>query len=267
MGNLALKDLLITDGLTDAFNDYHMGITAENVVAQVSLTREQQDEFALNSQKKAISAIEQGKFVAEIAPVEVVTRRSTTLVDTDEYPKANTTIETLQSLRPAFKKDGSVTAGNASGINDCGSAIIVASEAAVEKYNLTPLAEIVSYAQAGVAPEVMGLGPVPAVLQALSKAKLSLSDIGLFEFNEAFAGQALGVMHELSKDTGVHVEDLNKRANLNGGAISLGHPLGASGNRILVTLIHEMRRSETEYGLATLCVGGGMGTAVIIKRV
>ncbi|PSW60874.1 acetyl-CoA C-acyltransferase [Photobacterium kishitanii] len=267
MGSLTLKDLLVTDGLTDAFHHYHMGVTAENVVIKEGLTREQQDVFALNSQKKAISAIEQGKFVSEIVPIEVVTHRATTIVDTDEYPKSNTTIESLQSLRPVFKLDGTVTAGNASGINDCGSAIIVASESAVEKYNLTPLAEIVSYAQAGVAPEIMGLGPVPAVLQALSKAKLSLGDIDLFEFNEAFAGQALGVMSELAKDTGVHVEDLSRRVNVNGGAIALGHPLGASGNRILVTLIYEMLRSNAKYGLATLCVGGGMGTAVIIKHI
>lgn len=267
MGNLSLTDLLIADGLTDAFHQYHMGVTAENVVAKVGLTREQQDNFALNSQLKAVNAIEQGKFVDEIVPVEVVTRRATSVVDTDEYPKANTTIETLQSLRPAFKKDGSVTAGNASGINDGGSAIIVASEAAVEKYGLKPLAEITSYAQAGIAPEIMGLGPVPAVLQALDKANLTLNDVGLFEFNEAFAGQALGVLHELAKETGSQVEDLGERANVNGGAIALGHPLGASGNRILVSLVHEMGRRETEYGLATLCVGGGMGTAVVLKRV
>ena len=267
MGNFTLNDLLITDGLTDAFNEYHMGVTAENVVSHVGLTREQQDNFALASQQKAVAAIDQGKFVDEIASVEVVTRRATTVVDTDEYPKASTTIETLQNLRPAFKKDGSVTAGNASGINDGGSAIIVASEAAVKQYGLKPLAEITSYAQAGVSPELMGLGPVPAVLQALKKAQLNLDDVGLFEFNEAFAGQALGVLHELAKETGSQVEDLGERANVNGGAIALGHPLGASGNRILVSLIHEMGRRDTEYGLATLCVGGGMGTAVILKRV
>ena len=267
MGNLEMTDLLIADGLTDAFNQYHMGVTAENVVAKVGLSREQQDNFALLSQQKAVNAIEQGRFVAEVTPVEVVSRRETTIVDTDEYPKANASIESLSGLRAAFKKDGSVTAGNASGINDGGSAIIVASEAAVKKYNLTPLAEIESYAQAGVAPEIMGLGPVPAVLQALEKANLTLDDIGLFEFNEAFAGQALGVMHELSEKTHSKVEDLAERTNVNGGAIALGHPLGASGNRILVSLIHEMGRRNTQYGLATLCVGGGMGTAVILKRV
>jgi len=267
MGNLELTDLLIADGLTDAFNSYHMGVTAENVVEKVGLTREQQDNFALSSQQKAVAAIEQGYFKAEICPVDVVSRRGTTVVDTDEYPKADASIEVLSQLRPAFKRDGSVTAGNASGINDGASAIIVASEAAVKKYNLTPLAEIESYAQAGIAPEIMGLGPVPAVLKALKKANLSLDEIDLLEFNEAFAGQALGVLHEVAKETGSKVEDLVERANVNGGAIALGHPLGASGNRIIVSLLHEMTRRNNKYGIATLCVGGGMGTAVILKRV
>ncbi|PSV45002.1 acetyl-CoA C-acetyltransferase [Photobacterium sp. GB-36] len=267
MGNLELSDLLIADGLTDAFNNYHMGVTAENVVEKVGLTREQQDNFALASQQKAVAAIEQGKFVDEITPVEVVGRRATVIVDTDEYPKQDASIEGLAKLRPAFKRDGSVTAGNASGINDGGSAIIVVSEAAVNKYNLTPLAEIESYAQAGIAPEIMGLGPVPAVLKALDKAQLSIDKIERLEFNEAFAGQALGVLYEVAKETNSKVEDLVERANINGGAIALGHPLGASGNRILVSLLHEMRRREDKYGIATLCVGGGMGTAVILKRV
>ncbi|WP_305403635.1 acetyl-CoA C-acetyltransferase [Photobacterium leiognathi] len=267
MGNLELSDLLITDGLTDAFNNYHMGVTAENVVEKVGLTREQQDNFALASQQKAVAAIEQGKFVDEITPVEVVGRRETVVVDTDEYPKQNASIEGLAKLRPAFKRDGSVTAGNASGINDGGSAIIVVSEAAVNKYNLTPLAEIESYAQAGIAPEIMGLGPVPAVLKALDKAQLSIDKVERLEFNEAFAGQALGVLYEVAKETNAKVEDLVERANVNGGAIALGHPLGASGNRILVSLLHEMLRREDQYGIATLCVGGGMGTAVILKRV
>ncbi|KJG02254.1 acetyl-CoA C-acetyltransferase [Photobacterium angustum] len=267
MGNLELSDLLIADGLTDAFNNYHMGVTAENVVEKVGLTREQQDNFALASQQKAVAAIEQGKFADEITPVEVVGRRATVVVDTDEYPKQDASIEGLAKLRPAFKRDGSVTAGNASGINDGGSAIIVVSEAAVNKYNLTPLAEIESYAQAGIAPEIMGLGPVPAVLKALDKAQLSIDKIERLEFNEAFAGQALGVLYEVAKETNSKVEDLVERANVNGGAIALGHPLGASGNRILVSLLHEMRRREDQYGIGTLCVGGGMGTAVILKRV
>ncbi|KHT63963.1 acetyl-CoA acetyltransferase [Photobacterium gaetbulicola] len=268
MGSLSLDDLLISDGLTDVFNKYHMGVTAENVVAKVGLTREQQDNFALASQQKAVAAIEQGKFAGEIAPVEVTVRRKTSVVDTDEYPKADASIEGLAKLRPAFKKEGgSVTAGNASGINDGASAIIVASEAAVEKYGLKPLAEIESYAQAGIAPEIMGLGPVPAVIKALDKAELNIADIGLFEFNEAFAGQALGVLHELADELGTQVEDLAERSNVNGGAIALGHPLGASGNRIIVSLLHEMRRRGTEHGLATLCVGGGMGTAIVLKSV
>ncbi|GAL02726.1 3-ketoacyl-CoA thiolase [Photobacterium aphoticum] len=226
MGSLELADLLISDGLTDVFNNYHMGVTAENVVEKVGLTREQQDNFALASQQKAVAAIEQGKFVDEIAPVEVVSRRETKVVDTDEYPKADASIEGLAKLRPAFKREGgSVTAGNASGINDGASAIIVASEAAVAKYGLTPLAEVESYAQAGVAPEVMGLGPVPAVIKALDKANLKLDEVGLFEFNEAFAGQALGVLHELADELNVKVEDIAERSNVNGGAIALGHPL------------------------------------------
>ncbi|KMV29030.1 acetyl-CoA C-acetyltransferase [Photobacterium swingsii] len=267
MGNLEMTDLLIADGLTDVFNNYHMGVTAENVVAKVGLTREQQDNFALASQQRAVAAIEQGTFKDEIAPVEVTVRRKTSVVDTDEYPKADASIEGLAKLRPAFNKEGSVTAGNASGINDGGSAVIVASEAAVKKYGLTPLAEIQSYAQAGVAPEVMGLGPVPAVMKALEKANLSVDQVGLFEFNEAFAGQALGVLHELADELNVQVEDIAERSNVNGGAIALGHPLGASGNRIIVSLLHEMRRRNTEYGLATLCVGGGMGTAIVLKSV
>lgn len=268
MGSLEMSDLLIADGLTDVFNNYHMGVTAENVVAKVGLNREQQDNFALASQQKAVAAIEQGKFADEIVPVEVTVRRKTNVVDTDEYPKADASIEGLAKLRPAFKKEGgSVTAGNASGINDGASAIIVASEAAVEKYGLTPLAEITSYAQAGVAPEVMGLGPVPAVVKALDKAALKIADVGLFEFNEAFAGQALGVLHDLADELDTQVEDLSERSNVNGGAIALGHPLGASGNRIIVSLLHEMRRRGTEHGLATLCVGGGMGTAIVLKSV
>jgi acetyl-CoA C-acetyltransferase len=238
------------------------------VVAKVGLTREQQDNFALASQQKAVAAIEQGKFADEIVPVEVTVRRETNIVDTDEYPKADASIEGLAKLRPAFKKEGgSVTAGNASGINDGASAIIVASQAAVEKYGLTPLAEIQGYAQAGIAPEIMGLGPVPAVTKALDKAQLSISEVGLFEFNEAFAGQALGVLHQLSDELDAQVEDLAERSNVNGGAIALGHPLGASGNRIIVSLLHEMRRRGTDHGLATLCVGGGMGTAIVLKSV
>ncbi|WP_087024966.1 acetyl-CoA C-acetyltransferase [Thaumasiovibrio subtropicus] len=267
MGSLELTDLLINDGLTDVFNEYHMGLTAENVVAEVGLTREQQDAFALASQQKAVAAIEAGRFKDEIEPVEVKTRKGVVVVDTDEYPKADASAEGLAKLRPAFKKDGSVTAGNASGINDGASVIIVASEAAVEKHNLKPIAEVTSYAQAGLDPKIMGLGPVPAVTKALSKADLSIQDIGLFELNEAFAGQALGVAHQLCEQHDTDLDALLERSNVNGGAIALGHPLGASGNRIIVSLIHEMRRRGTEYGVASLCVGGGMGTAIVLKAV
>ncbi|MFP2768258.1 acetyl-CoA C-acetyltransferase [Oceanisphaera sp. KMM 10153] len=267
MGDMALSDLLINDGLTDVFNKYHMGVTAENVVAQENISREQQDALAVASQAKAVAAIEAGHFKAEIVPVEVKTRKETLTVDTDEYPKAGTTTESLARLRPAFKSDGSVTAGNASGINDGGSAIIVASKAAVEKYGLTPLAEVVSYGQGGINPDIMGLGPVPAIEQALTRAGLTLAQMERLELNEAFAGQALGVVKQLSGKHDIAEQALLEKTNINGGAIALGHPLGASGNRILVTLLYELQRSNSELGLASLCVGGGMGTAVVLKRV
>ena len=267
MGNMALTDLLINDGLTDVFNQYHMGVTAENVAKQVGITREQQDQYALASQMKAVAAIEGGNFKAEIAPVEVKVRRETLVFDTDEYPKANATLESLQKLRPAFDKEGSVTAGNASGLNDGASAVILASESAVKQHNLKPLAEVVSYAQAGLDPKIMGLGPVPAVTKALTKAELATDDIDCYELNEAFAAQALGVIHRLAEEHNVPVNSILDKANPNGGAIALGHPLGASGNRILVSLIHELNRSNGQYGVASLCVGGGMGTAVIVKSI
>jgi acetyl-CoA C-acetyltransferase len=267
MGDMALSDLLINDGLTDVFNKYHMGVTAENVVAQENISREQQDALAVASQAKAVAAIEAGHFKAEIVPVEVKTRKETLTVDTDEYPKAGTTTESLARLRPAFKSDGSVTAGNASGINDGGSAIIVASKSAVEKYGLTPLAEVVSYGQGGLNPEIMGLGPVPAIEQALTRAGLTLAQMERLELNEAFAGQALGVVKQLSNQHDIPEPALLEKTNINGGAIALGHPLGASGNRILVTLLYELQRSNSSLGLASLCVGGGMGTAVVLKRV
>lgn len=267
MGDMALSDLLINDGLTDVFNKYHMGVTAENVVAQENISRDEQDALAAASQTKAVAAIKAGHFKDEIVPVEVKTRKETITVDTDEYPKDGTTVESLGRLRPAFKSDGSVTAGNASGINDGGSAIIVASKSAVEKYGLTPLAEVVGYGQGGIDPTIMGLGPVPAIKQALSRANLTLAQMERLELNEAFAGQALGVVRQLSSQHDIAEQTLLEKTNVNGGAIALGHPLGASGNRILVTLLHELQRSQTELGLASLCVGGGMGTAVILKRV
>ncbi|KGK11607.1 acetyl-CoA C-acetyltransferase [Vibrio navarrensis] len=267
MGHLSMQDLLIADGLTDVFNQYHMGVTAENVAKQVGISREMQDQYALASQQKAVAAIEAGKFKQEIVPVEVKQRRETVLFDSDEYPKANATLEGLKGLRPAFDKEGSVTAGNASGINDGASAIILASEHAVKTYGLQPLAEVVSYAQSGLAPEIMGLGPVEAVTKALAKAQLSTDDIDVYELNEAFAAQALGVIHKLAEQHQVSVASIQDKANLNGGAIALGHPLGASGNRILVTLIHELHKQDGQFGVASLCVGGGMGTAVIVKTV
>lgn len=267
MGNMNLTDLLINDGLTDVYNQYHMGVTAENVAKEVGLSREQQDEYALASQLKAVSAIEAGKFKDEIVSVDVKKRRETIVFDTDEYPKPEATLSGLAKLRPAFDREGTVTAGNASGINDGASAVIVASESAVKQYGLTPLAEIVSYAQSGLAPEVMGLGPVEAVTKALAKAELKTDDIDVYELNEAFAAQALGVIHQLADKHQVSVSSILDKANPNGGAIALGHPLGASGNRILVSLIHELNRGQGQYGVASLCVGGGMGTAVVIKSI
>ncbi|MDC5855862.1 acetyl-CoA C-acetyltransferase [Vibrio europaeus] len=267
MGNMNLTDLLINDGLTDVYNQYHMGVTAENVAKEVGLSREQQDEYALASQLKAVSAIEAGKFKDEIVSVDVKKRRETIVFDTDEYPKPEATLSGLAKLRPAFDREGTVTAGNASGINDGASAIIVASESAVKQHGLTPIAEIVSYAQSGLAPEVMGLGPVEAVTKALAKAELKTDDIDVYELNEAFAAQALGVIHQLANKHQVSVSSILDKANPNGGAIALGHPLGASGNRILVSLIHELNRGQGQYGVASLCVGGGMGTAVVIKSI
>lgn len=266
MGNQQLVDTMIHDGLTDAFNEYHMGMTAENIAEQYAIDRETQDAFALRSQQRAISAIEQGRFNDEIAPIDVVQRRATVTFSQDEYPRAETTLETLSKLRPAFKKDGSVTAGNASGINDGGVAFILASEHAVKQHNLQPIAEIVSYGQGGLDPAYMGLGPVPAIKQALDRAQMSLADIELLELNEAFAAQALGVMHGLSEEHQLPMSWFDDKTNVNGGAIALGHPLGASGGRVLTTLIYEMEKRQVNYGLASLCIGGGMGTAVIVKR-
>ncbi|MBR9786988.1 MAG: acetyl-CoA C-acetyltransferase [Vibrionaceae bacterium] len=266
MGHQNLEDSIIKDGLTDAFHHYHMGITAENIAQKFELTREEQDAFALRSQMKAAHAIESGFFNEEIAPITIVNRRRQVEVKQDEYPKLDCTYEALQKLKPAFTPDGSVTAGNASGINDGASAILLASESAVERLNLTPLAEIIEYGQGAIAPEVMGLGPVPAVANALNKANLSIEDIQVFELNEAFAAQALGVVHSLADQHNIDAPWLLERSNLSGGAIALGHPIGASGNRIVTTLVYQLHRTLSDLGLASLCIGGGMGTAVIIKR-
>ena len=259
LGNAELIDTLVGDGLTDVFNNYHMGITAENLVEQFGLTRKQQDEFAAGSQQKAQAAIADGRFADEIAAVEIPQRKGDPIViDKDEYPRAGTTAETLSKLRPAFKKEGTVTAGNASGINDGAAAVVVMSRKKADELGIKPLATIKACASAGVNPAVMGLGPVPATLRALEKAGLTLNDLDLIESNEAFAAQSLAVMTELGLDAG--------KVNVNGGAISIGHPIGASGARILVTLLYEMKRNNAKNGLATLCVGGGQGAAMIVSR-
>ena len=265
MGNKEIIDHMVYDALTDAFHGYHMGITAENVAALYDITREEQDAFAYASQQKAICAIDAGAFKAEITPILVKVKKDETVFDTDEYPNRKTSPEKLAALRPAFQKDGTVTAGNASGINDGAAFLLVASEEAINAHNLTPLAEIVGIGQGGVAPEVMGLGPVPAIRMALKNAGLRLQDMDLVELNEAFAAQSLGVIAELSREHGVTKEEILARANVNGGAIALGHPVGASGARILVTLVHVLREKKAGYGVASLCIGGGMGTAVVVK--
>lgn len=267
MGHQSVLDSLISDGLTDAFHQYHMGITAENIATRYNITRDDQDRFALRSQQRAIKAVESGRFNEEIVPIDVQQRREKVSFTQDEYPRKQTTLESLAKLRPAFDQLGSVTAGNASGINDGGVAFVLASEQAVTKYNLDPIAEVLAYGQGGVDPSVMGLGPVPAIKQALRRAEINLTDIELLELNEAFAAQALGVMHCLAEEHHVDMPWFDDKTNLNGGAIALGHPLGASGGRVLTTLLYEMIKQDKKLGLASLCIGGGMGTAVILKRV
>lgn len=267
MGSFTIKDHMIDDALMDAFDNIHMGITAENIAELYNITREEQDQFAIDSQTKAIAAVDAGVFKDEIVPVTIKTRKETIVVDTDEYPNRRTSFEKLGTLRAAFAKEGTVTAGNASGINDGASFMLIASEEAVQKYHLKPLVEVVGIGQGGVDPTIMGMGPVPAIQNALSFAKLSLADMDLLELNEAFASQSIGVVKELSKQHQMSVEDIMSKTNVNGGAIALGHPVGASGNRITTTLIHEMGKRNSTYGLASLCIGGGMGTAVILKRV
>ncbi|PWW30447.1 acetyl-CoA C-acetyltransferase [Cytobacillus oceanisediminis] len=258
MGDQKLVDSMISDGLWCAFNDYHMGVTAENLCTRYDLTREEQDEFAAGSQEKAARAIEEGKFKDEIVPVEIPQRKGDPIVfDTDEYPKKGTTSEKLGGLRPAFKKDGSVTAGNASGINDGAAVLLVMSKKKAEELGLKPLVTIKGNASAGVDPSIMGIGPVAAVKKALEKAAVSMDELELIEANEAFAAQSLAVDRELR---------FNKEIlNVNGGAIALGHPIGASGARILVTLIHEMQKRQAKKGLATLCIGGGQGVATVVE--
>lgn len=265
MGNIQAVDHMVCDGLTDAFHNYHMGITAENIAEKYGITREEQDAFSFASQQKAIRAVDNGEFVKEIVPIEIVGRKETIVFDTDEFPNRASTPEKMAKLKPAFKKDGTVTAGNASGVNDGASFVLLASEDKVKELGLKPLAEIVATGQGGVDPSVMGLGPVPAIRQALKRAGLALSEIELIELNEAFAAQSLGVIRELIEEHGVTREWIDERTNINGGAIALGHPIGASGNRILVTLVHELLKNDKKVGLASLCIGGGMGTAIIVK--
>ncbi|MEE0796592.1 MAG: acetyl-CoA C-acetyltransferase [Anaerovoracaceae bacterium] len=260
MFDAKMVDMMVNDGLWDAFNGYHMGMTAENVAEQWGITREELDEFSVVSQNRVEAAIKAGKFKDEIVPVEIPQRKGDPIVfDTDEFPRFGTTKEALAKLKPAFKKDGGiVTAGNASGINDAGAAVVVMSKEKADELGIKPLCKIVSYASAGVDPSIMGVGPVPASKKALEKAGLTVADMDLVEANEAFAAQSLAVRKDLGLDP--------EKTNVNGGAIAIGHPIGASGCRILITLIYEMMKRDSHYGLATLCIGGGMGTAMVVER-
>jgi acetyl-CoA C-acetyltransferase len=258
MGDAKLTDTMIVDGLWDVYNQYHMGVTAENVAKKYEITRAEQDEFALQSQLKAEAAMKDGKFKDEIIPVEIVSKKGTVVFDTDEYPKHGATLEGLSSLRPAFNKEGSVTAGNASGLNDGAAAVIMMSASKAKELGLTPLARIKAYAMSGLDPAIMGMGPVPAARLCLEKAGWRHEDVDLMEINEAFAAQAVAVNKQMGWDT--------SKINVNGGAIALGHPIGASGARVLVTLLHEMIRRDAKKGLASLCIGGGMGVALAVER-
>ena len=259
MGNLEMVDTMIVDGLWDAFNGYHMGTTAENVAEKWQITREAQDAFAAKSQQKAVAAVQSGRFADEITPVTVKTRKGETVVDTDEYPRDGTTAEGLAKLRTAFSKDGTVTAGNASGLNDGAAAVVMMRAEEASRRGLKPLAKVVSWATVGVDPAVMGSGPIPASRAALDKAGWKVEDLDLIEANEAFAAQACAVNNDLGWDT--------DKVNVNGGAIALGHPIGASGTRVMVTLLHEMAKRDARKGLATLCIGGGMGIAMCVERI
>lgn len=258
MGNGTMIDTMIHDGLWDAFNNYHMGITAENIAEQFAISRTDQDAFAAASQQKAAAAQKEGKFKAEIIPVTIKSKKGDTVVDTDEFIRADTTAESLGKLRAAFKSDGTVTAGNASGINDGAAAVMLMTRAEAEKRGLKPLAKIASWATAGVDPKIMGTGPIPASKKALEKAGWSASELDLIEANEAFAAQAMCVNREMGWDAA--------KTNVNGGAIAIGHPIGASGARVLTTLLHEMQRRDAKKGLATLCIGGGMGIAMCVEK-
>jgi len=258
MGDAKLVDTMIVDGLWDVYNQYHMGITAENVAKKFNVSRTEQDEFAMASQNKAEAAQQAGKFKDEILPLEIASKKGTLVFDSDEYIKPGTTLESLSSLRPAFNKEGTVTAGNASGLNDGAAAVMMMSAQKAQQLGLTPLAKIKAYASAGLDPTIMGMGPVPASQRCLQKAGWTHKDLDLMEINEAFAAQAIAVNKEMGWDT--------SKINVNGGAIAIGHPIGASGCRVLVTLIHEMIRRDAQRGLASLCIGGGMGVALAIER-
>ena len=258
LGNFELEDSIIHDGLTDAFENYHMGITAENIAEQFAISRVQQDEFAVLSQQKASAAIEKGKFSNEIVPITIKTRKEEKVFDTDEFVRPSTNLESLAKLRPAFKKDGTVTAGNASGINDGAACVILMSEKRANELGINILGFIDGYATAGLDNKVMGLGPIPATRKVLDKLNLTTDDIDLFELNEAFAAQSIAVLNELNLDT--------SKVNINGGAIALGHPIGASGCRILVSLVHELINENKNRGLCSLCIGGGQGISVVISR-
>jgi acetyl-CoA C-acetyltransferase len=249
---------MIVDGLWDVYNQYHMGVTAENVARKYDISRAEQDEFALNSQLKAEAAQKAGKFKDEIIPIEIPSKKGAVVFDTDEYPKLGSTIEALSSLRPAFNKEGSVTAGNASGLNDGAAAVIMMSASKARELGLTPIARITAYASSGLDPTIMGMGPVSASRLCLQKAGWTHDQVDLMEINEAFAAQAVAVNKEMGWDT--------SKINVNGGAIALGHPIGASGARVLVTLLHEMKRRDAKRGLASLCIGGGMGVALAVER-
>jgi len=260
MNHGTLVDCMIKDGLWDAFNDYHMGITAENVAAQWNISREEQDQFGFRSQQRAAEAIASGRFKDEIVPIVIKGKKGDIVFDTDEHPRS-TTLDKMAELKPAFKKDGTVTAGNASGINDGAAAVVVMAKEKADELGIKPMARIVSYASGGVDPSIMGVGPVPATKKALAKAGLTVDDLDLIEANEAFAAQSIAVGRELGW------ADKMDKVNVNGGAIAIGHPIGASGARILVTLLYEMKKRNARYGLATLCIGGGMGTALIVENI
>lgn len=266
MGNVELIDHMVFDALTDAYDNIHMGVTAENIAKKHAITREEQDAFAYASQIKAIQAVDSGRFSDEIVPLDVKVGKDVVRFDKDEYPNRKTSPEKLATLKPVFLKDGTVTAGNASGINDGAAYLLLASELALKLKDLKPMAEIVAVDQAGVDPKFMGLGPVGAIENVLKRANMTIDQIDLIELNEAFAAQSIGVIKELAHDQNVSEESIYAKTNVNGGAIAIGHPVGASGARILVTLLHEMKKRNATYGLASLCIGGGMGTAILVKN-